>query len=76
MQKTARTLQDRFKTTSSTIEVKDGTWAQVFVNVIPRKQGDLPENDKIYEFLECALEADDNEELYGFVDELRKNSEY
>lgn len=75
MQKTARILQNRFKTTSSTIEAKDGTWAQVFVNVIPRKQNDLPENDKIYELLECGLEADDNEELYGFVDELRKNSE-
>ena len=73
VQSAVRRLTTVYCNTSSTIELKDGLHRQLFVNIIPRVAGDLPENDKIYEYLECPIQQLDNAQLYSEAQRLSSN---
>jgi len=70
VQKVNSVLQETYESTAFTIEVKDGVNSQLFINVIPRKHGDLPVNDVIYRHLETPSEQLDNPEFHDLAQSL------
>lgn len=64
-------LKSHYTSPSLTLEFKHQVYPTLFVNLIPRKQNDLPSNDQIYPMLERSLSTFENPSLIPSVQSLK-----